>query len=275
MSYDDVDIAFVSFGFASVSLESKSDLVIGIDFGTTYTGVAFAHSAKAKGTDAARIAENVEVIRKWPNVSSSFSEKIPTLISYHTSPPTWGGNVRIRDEPQVAYFKLGLQPGIGSHYLRSMHNPPSALPFLEPNWKHPKLPNKTALDFASDYLRGVHTFVKDVYLKQQFGNLFLQNQSIEYVITVPAIWKDSAKALTRQAAIRAGIPERKLELVTEPEAAALYCATMCTEVDLCGGDCFLVCDAGGGTVVSTSKNYVLTRLGSYIIRSPLSKPIFD
>jgi hypothetical protein len=75
---------------------------------------------------------------------------------------------------------------------------------------------------------------------------------LAYVITVPAIWKDSAKDLTRQAAVSAGIPRDNLELITEPEAAALYCATMCTEVNLSDGDCFLVCDAGGGTVVSPS-----------------------
>lgn len=240
----------MAFEFTSVSLESKSDFVIGIDFGTTYTGVAFAHSGNITGDDAARIAENVDVIKQWPNTQGAFSEKTPTVIAYHKDPPTWGGNVRPRDDPQVAYFKLGLQPNVGAHYLlRSVHNPQSSLPFLDPNWKHPKLPNKTAVDFAADYLTCVHKYVKEVYFPKQFGNVFLQNQQISYVITVPAIWKDSAKSLTRQAAVRAGIPERKLELITEPEAAALYCATMCREVDLNDGDCFMICDAGGGTVV--------------------------
>jgi hypothetical protein len=126
---------------------------------------------------------------------------------------------------------------------------PSALSFLDPNWKHPQLPQKAAVDYAADYLTCIHKYVKDVFFPRQFGSVFLRNQQISYVITVPAIWKDSAKALTRQAAVRAGIPERKLELITEPEAAALYCATICHEVDLTDGDRFLVCDAGGGTVV--------------------------
>ena len=72
---------------------------------------------------------------------------------------------------------------------------------------------------------------------------------MSYIVTVPAIWSDGAKALTRQAAIRAGIPEAGLTLITEPEAAALFCATTCVEADLDAGDRFLVCDAGGGTVV--------------------------
>ena len=45
--YDNA-MAFLASQLASMaSLESKSDLVIGIDFGTTFTGVAFAHTGNA------------------------------------------------------------------------------------------------------------------------------------------------------------------------------------------------------------------------------------
>lgn len=90
----------------------------------------------------------------------------------------------------------------------------------------------------------------DTFLRTQFGEEFLRNQQMCYIITVPAIWSDSAKDLTRQAACRAGFPDDSLVLISEPEAAALYCATTCKEMDLIDGDRFLVCDAGGGTVVS-------------------------
>ena len=266
MSYGDIDIAFVAFEFTTVSLESKSDLVIGIDFGTTFTGVACALSSKANGNDAVKIAESIDIIRKWPNITRAFIEKTPTTLSYHTNPPTWGGNVRPRDEPQVAYFKLGLQPGLGAHYLpRSMRPAASVLPFLEADYKHPQLPDKTALDFAGDYLKCIYNYLRNVYLPEQYGADFLRNQQISYIITVPAIWKDAAKNLTRQAAVRAGIPERRLELITEPEAAALYCATMCNEVNLCDGDCFLICDAGGGTVVIMTSHFCPDLLGFDII----------
>lgn len=251
--YGGVDITFFAFEFANVNLQTKPDLVIAIDFGTTYTGVGFALTAKAQGDDAAKIAENnIEVIKKWPNRNNSFADKTPTVLSYHTTPPAWGGNVRPKDTPQVAYFKLGLQPGINAHYFpRSMRPAPSVLPFLDANYKHPDLPNKTALDFAADYLTRIHQYVIKTYFPEQYGAVFLKDLKIAYVITVPAIWKDPAKDLTRQAAVRAGIPQDNLELITEPEAAALYCATMCSEVNLSDRDCFLVCDAGGGTVVST------------------------
>jgi hypothetical protein len=247
---------------AAISIESKSSFVIGIDFGTTYTGVAYAHSGHVLSGDATKVAENVQVIMSWPGSNlGSYLEKTPSVIAYNTSPPAWGGSVKSRDEPQVAHFKLGLQPDAGEHYYsrssRAASDRLSTLAFLQPNWKHPRLPHKTALDFAVDYLTCVHKYVMEVFFPQKFGSVFLRNQQISYVITVPAIWKDSAKALTRQAAVRAGIPDAKLELITEPEAAALYCATICEEVDLRDGDHFLVCDAGGGTVVSSINSYIL------------------
>jgi molecular chaperone DnaK (HSP70) len=244
----------VGLDFESMTLESKSDLVIGIDFGTTFTGVAYSHSVQAVPGDASKTAENVHVIKSWPSPNSSYMDKIPSIIAYNTDPPTWGGNVKARDVPQVAHFKLGLQPSARDHYLRgSSHNETSALAFLESDLSHPQLSGKKALDFAADYLTCVHTYVRDVLFPRQFGAAFLRNQQLSYVITVPAIWKDSAKALTREAATRAGIPNQNLELITEPEAAALYCATICNEVDLVVGDRFLVCDAGGGTVVNARK----------------------
>jgi hypothetical protein len=229
--------------------ESQSTLVIGIDFGTTFTGVAFAHTGNVSGNDITRIAENLEVIRSWPSPSLQYAEKTPTIIAYHTDPPTWGGNVKPNHHPQVAHFKLGLQPRVREHY--NTGGTPSVLAFLDPNWVNP-VPGKTAVDFAADYLKCVHKYVTDIAFPRQFGETFLRGQQISYVITVPAIWKDSAKSLTRQAAERAGIPSRKLELITEPEAAALYCATISREVDLKNGDRFLVCDAGGGTVVRSN-----------------------
>ena len=250
MSRDDVSLN-VLYDLLSLlnEEESKSTFVIAIDFGTTYTGVAYAfYNKDEQGTDTRRIAEKLEVFKSWPNTVQHNADKTPTIISYHTDPPTWGGNVKPQHSPQVAHFKLGLQPKIREHYSKS-GSIPSTLAYLDPNWVNP-VSGKSAVDFAADYLSAVRKFVIEEALPRQFGKEFLKTQQISYVITVPAIWKDSAKSLTRQAAERAGIPRRRLELITEPEAAALYCATISKEVDLDDGDRFLVCDAGGGTVVS-------------------------
>lgn len=72
--------------------ESPADLIIGIDFGTTFTGVAYAFAGK-QVVDKAKIADKVIVIKKWPGAADK--EKIPTVLSYagtsfhtsHTSHP--------------------------------------------------------------------------------------------------------------------------------------------------------------------------------------------
>lgn len=67
------------------------------------------------------------------------------------------------------------------------------------------------------------------------------------------MWSDQAKATMREAAIRAGIINRwdhpdRLMLISEPEAAALYCEKKCDQFNLSHGQRFMICDAGGGTV---------------------------
>jgi molecular chaperone DnaK (HSP70) len=64
------------------------------------------------------------------------------------------------------------------------------------------------------------------------------------------MWSDRAKATMREAAIKAGLIEEndhrdRLMLISEPEAAALYCEKKCEQFDLRHGDKFMICDAGG------------------------------
>jgi molecular chaperone DnaK (HSP70) len=203
----------------STAFESSSDLIIGIDFGTTFTGVAYAHSgsgtksATATSSDMRKVGEKVVVIKSWPSQSGYYAEKTPTVLAYNVpSSPNWGASVKPRDEPQIAHFKLGLQENVGRHYLtRSTTAANSALGgFLNNhNWKHPDLPAKNAVDYSADYLTCVCDYVTKEILPSHFGANFLKNQQVSYVITVPAIWSDKAKELTRQAAIRAGIMRRK------------------------------------------------------------------
>jgi hypothetical protein len=242
-------VSNLAYQLASLlNLDAKIDFIIGIDFGTTFSGVAFAEavSRDAVKADGKRVAEGIQVFNRWPNPNQNYTDKIPSILAYNQDPPIWGGSVRQGHQPQVCHFKLGLQPRAGEHYGSPSGS--TVLNFLDPNWASP-VPGKKAVDFAADYLTGLHKYIKEEAFPRQFGANFLKDIEIAYVITVPAIWKDSAKALTREAAVRAGIPGRRLELIPEPEAAALYCATISNEVDLTDGDRFLVCDAGGGTVV--------------------------
>ncbi|KAK5612154.1 hypothetical protein CRENBAI_024511 [Crenichthys baileyi] len=84
-----------------------------------------------------------------------------------------------------------------------------------------------------------------------------------WVLTVPAIWDNSAKQFMREAATQAGIvtkgKEDKLVIALEPEAASVYCKKLPSEgfiaenrgdekLDQSSGTQYIVVDCGGGTI---------------------------
>lgn len=123
---------------------------------------------------------------------------------------------------------------------------------------------------VADYLKLLWDYTLDDIKKLQpeYEDIF----ALRVVLTVPAIWSPAAKDKTLQAARIAGMPGN-IRLVTEPEAAAL--ATLKDKAEENSlkvlqkfppsrrveslmwntdkvGDAFVVCDAGGGTVVFSS-----------------------
>jgi len=225
----------------------SSQIVVAIDFGTTYSGIAFSttQGGQLDEIDPSILASDIRVERQWPNPTLSYLDKTPTVLSYCTTPPKWGGAVRQKsDKPYISHFKLGLEPSVPELYGYQ------ALPNTYGFGKHPDLPDKDPVDFTMDFFFSLVKHLRKECLPRELAQEFLERQRFTYVITVPAIWSPGARGLTRRAAAAAlGEPEDKLILVPEPEAAALFCATMCHEVNLKDGDGLLVCDAGGGTVV--------------------------
>lgn len=259
--YEKLEERLKGFGIyeAGTRSASRTKLVIGIDFGTTYTGVAYSHTSDDNISNITdwtleQIRDKIIAIKQWPNADPLYPEKAPTVLAYQNGTPiAWGGSVKQSHSVRVAHFKLGLQESVSQHYSSST-TIRGALSILsgflsDHKWRHPDLPSMQPVDFAVDYLKAIREYVLEVALTRHLGQDFLRKQPIQYVITVPAIWSDKAKDLTRKAATGAGIPDNDLFLVSEPEAAALYCSTLCNEVNLNAGDRFLICDAGGGTVV--------------------------
>lgn len=115
----------------------------------------------------------------------------------------------------------------------------------------PPLPQKLNITkVIADYLRELygHTCKR---LRDNYGEI--DESKWRFCLTVPAVWTEKAKIIMRDAAIQAGIvdvsdPQNRLLLVSEPEAAALYCNVNLAADELKHGDTFLICDAGGGTV---------------------------
>lgn len=110
------------------------------------------------------------------------------------------------------------------------------------------------IDIIAEYLKNFDEKIKSI-LKEEY-RISTKKMNIKYVITVPAMWTETGKATMIEAAIKAGLVKntqnRSLQLITEPEAAALSCENLMKKQ--LGDDFykeslnFIVCDAGGGTV---------------------------
>ncbi|XP_052814112.1 heat shock 70 kDa protein 12A-like [Mya arenaria] len=80
-----------------------------------------------------------------------------------------------------------------------------------------------------------------------------KEEYIQWMISIPAIWSDSARQFMRQAAVDAGIRSENLRLVLEPEAASLYCEEHAAVASgntlglFTPGQKYILADLGGGT----------------------------
>ncbi|GIJ99522.1 hypothetical protein Aspvir_001655 [Aspergillus viridinutans] len=200
-------------------------IVVGIDFGTTYSGIAWALQSSP---------EDVEVITFWPGARNRTTPKVPTTISYENGRLLWGYQTP-RFGEVVRGIKLLLDPTQEIDYAPAVQSKKILAKY-----------DKQPLDVTRDYLQLLVNSAKET-LRRRFGNA-LDSMEIRYVLTVPAVWTDKAKNMTLTAAIDAGIPALDVTLVSEPEAAALSCLNTSQPNTIKDGDVIIICDAGGGTV---------------------------
>jgi len=219
-------------------MASTHRIIVGIDFGTTYSGVAWADSSTPQA---------VTPIRQWPDaVGKQDVDKVPSEMTYLPDGTfKWGFQATLesvrKNGSLLQYMKLLLDP---SQEQGSLLADPLGLSHIRARLP----PNKLPVDVVTDYLGAIKTHALEV-LSKNFGTEFWNVIPVEYHLTIPAVWSDAAKALTLQAANRAGIGSANdLILIAEPEAAALYCLTDLYQGLLNTGDTFVVVDCGGGTV---------------------------
>ncbi|KAL6696176.1 actin-like ATPase domain-containing protein [Trichoderma pleuroticola] len=233
--------------------ETDPSVIIGIDFGTTFSGVAWARSTRP---------EQINIITSW-KTSLNFNsdkEKVPTSISYKNKNEVaaWGYAAPI-GESSLRWFKLCLLEREDiPEYLRSSNNLQTARASLEKLGIH-------AVDVISDYLRELWNHSLGC-IERAEGSSMMNLSSFKVIVTLPAIWPPYAEFRMKEAIEKAGImnfrstADTTLQFIPEPEAAALASLQdMSDRADIKTGDHFVVCDAGGGTVdiityTITSKN---------------------
>ncbi|KAM7222484.1 hypothetical protein V8F06_001978 [Rhypophila decipiens] len=231
-------------------------IAIGIDFGTTYSGVSWAHSATPN---------DIHHVSHWPFDGHRGKDEvqIPTQVDLNTK--RWGCLVTKDDDP-VRWFKLLLLEK--RDLKRDMKD--SSIPLEESRKKlqaHAGLESSAVIDLVADFLSKLweHTLTE---IKYEIDHELLP---IKVAITVPAIWPLSAREKMEAAAEKAGITKPRrigkttVILVEEPEAAAvstLFDRKDYPEIEV--GESFIVCDCGGGTIDITS--YTVESVSPFIVK---------
>ncbi|RPB14079.1 actin-like ATPase domain-containing protein [Morchella conica CCBAS932] len=211
-------------------------LKVGVDFGTTFSGVAWNFTGAQ---------EDVIIIREWPGhrwlQALRSSDKVPSEIVYDSlgEVSKWGFQIKTGEE-RLAWIKLLLEPTKYISNNRTINSTRSLI--FDQNTKEP-------VDVVADYLTCLRKHAIHC-IQNTYGKAFVDATPIDYILTVPAIWSDNAKELTLQAAETAGFGDRTtLQLVSEPDAAAAW--TLLRDLKsnfLQINDAFVIVDCGGGTV---------------------------
>ncbi|KAJ5666177.1 uncharacterized protein N7477_008625 [Penicillium maclennaniae] len=201
----------------------KNRVIVAIDFGTTFSGVAWARSPTShNGVSSEEVPSEVAYTDKDSKQEMFWCFQIPTSL------------------PRLRWVQLGLDPdqkhGISASLLTQSKK------FLGA----PYPPDATPQSVTTDYLRALIEFVSQV-IKYQVGSVF-ETLLFSFVITVPAVWSQGAKIRTLTCAEEAGLAKSApILIVSEPEAAAIHALKASNPHGLKVDDTVVLCDAGGGT----------------------------
>ncbi|XP_069117052.1 heat shock 70 kDa protein 12A-like [Argopecten irradians] len=236
--------------------------VAAIDFGTTFSGVAYSFVG-----DYQRTPLQMEA-KVWQSTKGAgvMSHKTPTCLLLNSNKTFEAFGY----EAQDLYAELAED---NSHYgYRYFKNFKMLLDTEEGIKRDIEIKDEQgnplpAMLVFSECIR----YLRDETMKilKTKGDL-VQADELRWVITVPAIWGDSAKQFMREAAEQAGIERHQLVIALEPEAASIYTkeklsqrktkedgSTYLAPYD--PGTKYMVVDLGGGTVDITIRQVLEDR----------------
>lgn len=221
----------------------KRRFVAGVDFGTTFTSVAWAYTG----------SPNPSLVQDWPGIGKSCptADQVPTQIQYpngssESEKIQWGWELSKAKKPSadvLKWFKLLLenklsvaktQVGQNTGSTGSRERSPSAssvdslgsiLDDLNISSKENDFPppeentlesspaqasarilekmGLNAVDVIQEFLSRVREQTQEAMVRK-YGNEFVQKCPTEWVLTIPAIWSDAARQRMVDAATKAG-----------------------------------------------------------------------
>lgn len=229
-------------------------VIVGIDFGTTNSGFAYALKSDPS---------NVYVFHEWPmqtEVQGKAYVKTATALWYVQNEATkvhelkqWGCPAIVEQVFAASCQRNSSQGTVGNLISRfKLHLASSELGSISAA----PLPQWLTVDQAiKDFLSCLVTFILEE-VKGRFG-LHIRMADIQFALTVPAIWDDPSKQRIKVIAEEAGLllpsngknnggSPHPLLIVLEPEAASIFCQLK--YITFSPGDKYIVVDLGGGTV---------------------------
>ncbi|XP_045193636.2 heat shock 70 kDa protein 12A-like [Mercenaria mercenaria] len=226
-------------------------VIAAIDFGTTYSGYAFQLTSEYDPTDPTK---KIFSPQAWNDGSTKLTSlKTPTCLLLDNNEDIDSFGFMAEEK----YADLCMDGDNKNWYFfrrfkMQLHDTTG-------------LKRTTMLsDETGRKLSALKVFSKSIEcLKNNFSELLQKKNchvlphEIKWVLTVPAIWDDTAKGFMRQAAKEAGIPSEHLTIALEPEAASLFCQHLPVEKlnvggqvkfsDAKPGTTYMIVDLGGGT----------------------------
>ncbi|XP_052083880.1 heat shock 70 kDa protein 12A-like [Mytilus californianus] len=218
--------------------------VAAIDFGTTYSGYAF--SVSSPNTEL----KNVEILSNqvWNSGTAEVASlKTPTCLLLTKERDL----VAFGYEAEEQYADIVMDGHADDYYFfhrfkMNLHNNQNIrMSMVLEDVRGKPLP---AIDVFSLSIQALKCHL---HSSIEVKNIEFDKRQTKWVLTVPAIWTDTAKQFMRKSAEKAGIPRDNLTIALEPEAASIYCQTFpspgCQEIAEIGSR-YMVVDLGGGTV---------------------------
>ncbi|KAF8851719.1 hypothetical protein BDZ45DRAFT_730704 [Acephala macrosclerotiorum] len=261
----------------------RTRLIIAIDYGTTYTGVAYATPAGKKAS-----LTEIDVVQDWGDRMRN-QDKVPSVISYsgkvEKSEQQWGSDLS-KGAIAMVHTKLQLDVDDTSTELDQILESLEGMQdlnfqYIKKTEGTPRYTRRGPEEIVADYLERVFEYL--VGAVSHFTEEWRTQAPVDIVATIPAEWGYRAKNSTFRALRKAGFNEdnfpqlSKMLLVSEPEAAAIYTARHMKEKMgkdfLRVGECFVLCDAGGGTVDLVS--YKVKQLEPAFEIEPIGLPASD
>ncbi|KAH7073280.1 hypothetical protein FB567DRAFT_611506 [Paraphoma chrysanthemicola] len=204
----------------------------------------------------------VRVVSNW-GANMTNDVKIPSVISYSPSSEDHEQQFGASLSPKsVAMINTKLELGVQDKRLDELNLIIQALNGMKDlNFEHirsakgyPDYPWKKPEAIVTDYLTKAFKAFSDT---TNYMTEIKRTSPVDIVITIPVGWSYRARNSTLKAIRNAGFNERNFPqlgryiMVSEPKAAAIYTARYMQEqaaTSLKKNECFILCDAGGGTV---------------------------